>query len=139
MADLYDGVESVKTTAPGELGLADGNNGFTAVSSKLYSIRLAHAIGDAKNICKHRVERLHTTATGGDADLITAGHIGVTSAVKYQGSDHYLSLQYKECQKGHIGWFSDRQIIGRLPDTLSIGSRREEKEAHLVASFSYGR
>ena len=44
LSDLFDDVAATKTTAPGELLFQDGTNGFNAQSSKLHSIRLAHAI-----------------------------------------------------------------------------------------------
>ena len=94
---------------------------------------------DAKQICKHRVERTHSTPTSGEGDLITAGHResiekayatknhGIRPSVKFQGSDHYLSLQFKECQKGQIGWFSEQQIISKLLDLYGSGCKRVEK------------
>ena len=56
LAHIYDDVASVKTDAPKELEFKDGENGFTEELKKLHSVRLAHAITDAKAIQKKRVE-----------------------------------------------------------------------------------
>ena len=137
LGDLFDDVASAKANAGGEFGFTENTNGFTAQTSKLHSIRLAHAVMDAKSICKTRVERIHTQQST-SADLITAGHRealekayagknnGVTPSVKHQGSDHYLALQYKECQKGQVGWFSDKQIVGKLPDIQGSNTKKVE-------------
>ena len=88
------------------------------------------------------MEKIHTTSASGEGDLITAGHReatekaysaknnGIPPSVKFQGSDHNLALQFKECQKGQIGWFSDKQIISKLPDIHGSGSLRVEKRMH---------
>ena len=59
---------------------------------------------------------------------------GMMPQIKYQGSDHYLSLQFKECQRGQIGWFSEKQIISKLPDVTTFKTRKEE---HRKADGTY--
>ena len=114
LAHIYDDHAAVKNDAPKELEFKDGENGFTEELKKLHRVRLAHAITDAKAIQKKREEDMHSTSSTSAGELITAGHRealekayaakhnGVVPPVKYQGSDHYLSLQYKECQRGQI-------------------------------------
>ena len=139
LADLYNDLADVRAMAPTELNFADGSRHFTQATTKLHAIRLAHAVEDAKQIRKHRVERLHGEASS-TQELITSGtrealekayanlNHGVVPPIKHQGSDHYLGLQYKECQKGQIGWFSDKQIISKLPDIQGTSTRKEEKK-----------
>ena len=68
LADLFDDIASVKTQAPRDFAFEDRNNSFSAITSKLHSIRLAHAIQDAKEIRKHRVEQLHSRTSTPESD-----------------------------------------------------------------------
>ncbi len=41
--------------------------------------------------------------------------------MEYDGSEAYETKQLKETQRGHLGNFTNKQIIGRLPDpTLRV-------------------
>ena len=55
LAHIYDNIASVKEDAPGELEFKTDQNGFTEELRKLHSVRLSHAITDAKAIQKKRV------------------------------------------------------------------------------------
>ena len=128
----------VRANGPAEFKYGDGVNAFTATTAKLHSIRLGHAIQDAKQVRRLRVEQIHTTQTP-LTELVTSGqrealekayasrNNGALPPIKHQGSDHYLSLQFKECQRGQIGFFSDKQIISKLPDIYGAATRRAER------------
>jgi hypothetical protein len=53
-------------------------------------------------------------------------------ALDEQGSDHYLALQYKQCAKGEIGYFTTKQIISQLPDpeetSATMKKRKRDRE-----------
>ena len=72
LADVFTDMTEVRDKGPAEFHFATGTNGFNAVTAKLHSIRLGHAIQDAKQVRKHRVEQLHSPQAT-STDLVTAG------------------------------------------------------------------
>ena len=139
LADLYESFSEVKTNAPKELDYEATSSPWSEELTKLHSMRLWHAIQEAKTMRTQQTKGVYGLDAP-PADIITAGvrdtleqaymtaNKGERPPLKYQGSDHYMGLQYKECQRGSIGWFTERQIVGKIPDLSSTVTRREERK-----------
>ena len=138
LADRWETLEEVRSKAPTEYGFAAETNGHTAQHSKLAAIRLSHAVEDAKKNRENR--RKHILApdeasaalvmTGGQRESMERAYTqktGQSPSLKHQGSDHYMGLQYKECNRGQIGYFTLKQSIGKIPDDESVYFDRQEK------------
>ena len=132
----YRDQEDARTNAAKELGLLE--NDEEATVHKLAMIRLGQAVCDAKNIIKRNNDFVYLSH-GNPAELITNGtrealekaymhaNAGSMPPLKYQGSDHYLGMQLKECQRGSIGFFTEKQIVGKIPGLSEVKTDKKEQ------------
>ena len=139
LADRWTTKESCRTDSAKDYGFRDGENGYIAASTLRASIRLAQAVGQAKNTCENLDKHLGLDKSSDASIVLVAGqrsqleahYVTKTGCPKptlaQQGSDHYLGLQYKACSKGEIGFFTNKQIISQLPERADLTSTRKKR------------
>ena len=128
LADRWVTKAEARANSATDYGFTDGANAYDAKSSLRTAIRLAQSVEAATVSRTNSVKQQMTEDTpDAKACLLPGQRATMEAAFKAaygsipdldkQGSDHYLALQYKSCQKGEIGCFTNRQIISALPDS----------------------
>jgi hypothetical protein len=125
LAGRWRDSSDIRDNAHKELGFTDGLHHYDAKTQRLTSMRLERAA----TIAKARTDQIQAPLDSvPDAIVKLQPGLRATMEQEYltrvkerppltdQGSDHYMGLQYKACQKGEIGYFTNKQIISYVPE-----------------------
>ena len=143
LADRWGTPQIARTNGPAELGLREGDNGFTAKKSSYASMKLYQVVRAAKDL-------LQQTPSSPSASGTTIGRgMPLTEVLcersqlekeymakwnvpkpqyRDQGSEAFLKRQYRFCSKGEIGHIQVKHIISALPEEgeRPLKTRRKE-------------
>eukprot|EP00971_Amphidinium_carterae_P003947 78411-Amphidinium_carterae.1 len=126
-ADRWASKVEAKASAPKDLGFEEGQNGHTALTSLLVSVRIGQAVDQALERVKQR-QQLITATSDSDAKYILTSAVRtsmeslyvrkyhVKPSLEHQGSDAFLGKLYKDVAKGGLSFYTLAKVQPYLPD-----------------------
>ena len=147
LADRYEDLKDVKAHAPTDYNFStDKCAAYAAGDTAFAAMRLGQVIRAAQQVRKDRLTALTDTANVNVATLASAqardslehafeARTGRLPNGRFQGTDHYMGRQFKECYRGYIGFFNTKEIVSQLlsPHTLhNVLERRRDNQGNGV-------
>ena len=137
LATRWESAKDARSQAAKDYDFEDGSNQYTEKTSLRACIRLSQAVAaaikrmdpDDKSLenTPDAVVKLQPGLRSQMEVEYAARNGGNKPQLEHQGSDHYLAMQYKACMKGEIGVFTNKQIIGYLPELGETRTRKRRR------------
>ena len=143
MADMslrWPDQQSARGDSPKDYKFEEGSNNYSKIESTKTAIRVQQLHKAAGLRAQEADDMIQSTDTWeaqaslptGQRAAMELSYMHKTGLTKppldEQGSDHYLALQYKQCARGEIGYFTNKQIISQLPDPEEAGAVQKKRK-----------
>ncbi|CAE8724902.1 unnamed protein product, partial [Polarella glacialis] len=126
----WDTPELARSNAEVDLGFSSTHTGWDKRASEHACMRHYQAVKKAKSIETASNDTLGASGPR-EGVVLQAGKrasleekykkvTGTRPPLQEQGSDAFLSAQFKMCEKGEIGFFQAKQMVSAMPDPLEM-------------------
>ena len=129
LADRWITKESCREKAAEDLGIKEGEKGYTKATAGRAIVRIAQAVEEAKNRTKARSTVIAGPKTNNGARMIietmgrealelayAAKAYGRMPPLSCQGSNTFTGKLFRECQNGRLPYFEYKEATPFLPD-----------------------